>query len=83
VRRSLRKFAELRKAGDVLNFIEIFDVNFREFGARRRHLGELLAKWCNESRLEKPLLGRNKSARWKYIDFYMTSYASAVDSGLR
>jgi len=63
-------------ASDVLNSIEILDVDFRELGFTWRHWGEILAKWCNRNEIKKPLIGRNKSNRWKYIDFYMDSYAS-------
>lgn len=62
--------------GELLNFVEILDVNFREFGVTWRHWGEILAKYLNQNKLEKPLVGRNKSPKWKYIDFYMDSYAS-------
>lgn len=62
--------------GEFLDFVEILDANFREFGVTWRHWGEILAKYLNNNGIEKPLVGRNKSKRWQYIDFYMNSYAS-------
>jgi hypothetical protein len=68
--------SQLIVAGDILNFIEVLDTNSHQFGITWRHWGELIAKWCNKERIEKPLLGKNKSIRWQYIDFYMDSYTS-------
>src|SRR5688572_10163550 len=68
--------SQLIIAGDVIDNIEIYNADFRQLEVTWRHWGEILAKWCNENGIEKPLIGRNKSKRWQYIDFYMDSYAS-------
>jgi hypothetical protein len=64
-------------AGDLAaNFIEILNDKGCELGVTWRHWGAIIAKWCNENGIEKPLIGKNKSIRWQYIDFYMDSYTS-------
>ncbi|HEY0462116.1 MAG TPA: hypothetical protein VGC97_23480 [Pyrinomonadaceae bacterium] len=68
--------SQLIIAGDVIDNIEIYNADFQQFSATWRYWGEILANWCNENGIEKPLIGRNKSTRWKYLDFYMDSYAS-------
>ena len=68
--------SQLIISGEILDSIEILDLDFREIGTTWRHWGEIVAKWCNENRIEKPIISRNKSTRWKYIDFYMDTYTS-------
>ena len=68
--------SQLIIAGDVIDDIEIYNANFQTLSVTWRHWGEIVASWLNANEIEKPLIGRNKSKRWNYIDFYMDSYAS-------
>jgi hypothetical protein len=79
VRKTLYPFlsdSQLIIAGDVIDDIEIYNADFQQLSVTWRHWGEITANWCNETGIKKPLVGRNKSERWQYIDFYMNSYAS-------
>lgn len=68
--------SQLIIAGDVIDDIEILNENFQSLSVTWRHWGQILADRLNQNGIEKPLVGRNKSTKWKYIDFYMDSYAS-------
>ena len=68
--------SQLIIAGDVIDNLEICNTDFQTFDVTWRHWGEILAKWLNKQEIEKPKIGRNKSTKWKYIDFYMNSYTS-------
>jgi hypothetical protein len=67
---------QLLVACDVYDDVIVYDSHFRQFGATCRSWGNILANWCNELGVEKPLIGKNKSRHWQYLDFYLDTYTS-------